>query len=429
MLAGFFMALLPLCSAAGLLYLPFLLLWFGFAAFTAWRSPDVRGKRTSLVIGGWMCVAVSIVLLYFWGYDRGVSHAYMPAAPNLPTAVETILAVVTSPLGPTAVRFWPDSGRAMLLLLLLSAGVLIRAVWSGRPENARGRALGLLAGLCGAMVLAAGLGWGRAAVGYQQGFIYPTLAVLLPCLVYLAWGFDRSPLMGRGVQTVLFFCVCLVAYRNIPQWLAAGEADHEARSAFERDLRGGAPGHLLVARHSEALGLSHFSLEQSLAKMQMLKRAGVGSFGHMHAEPPMRAVSIPLTPTQLGDAELDRGVVLAAHARSFLTFTLPEPMYVAAIRIQCGAPSSSGPFKFGAGWHGGNDAEVPRAHSFFYGFPVSPLTFAVADTIEKIRIYPNVSHGPHPFHFPLTKLEVLVPETREPQSSAGRTGAVEPARR
>jgi hypothetical protein len=280
-------------------------------------------------------------------------------------------------------------------------------------------------------MLAAGLGWGRAGFGYASGFTYPTLAALIPCLVYLVWEFDRSSRRGHGVQAVLFFCSTLAAGLNIPQWLAQGKADHAAHSAFERDLRGGDPPYRLVARYYQALGMTIYSFEDSLDAMQMLKRARVGSFTYLQGEPPMRAVSIPLTATQLNEAECDRGMVVAASARSFLTFTLPEPLYAAAIRVQCAAPTSKGPLnsvKFGASWKGRNDAKV-RHDSCFYGFPVSPRTFAVADEIEKIRIYPNLAHGVYPFKFALTKLEVLVPEAPERQSSAGRRGPVEPARR
>ena len=45
MLAGICLALLPLCSAAGLLYLPLLTLWLGYSAVMSWRSPELHGKR------------------------------------------------------------------------------------------------------------------------------------------------------------------------------------------------------------------------------------------------------------------------------------------------------------------------------------------------------------------------------------------------
>jgi hypothetical protein len=318
----------------------------------------------------------------------------------------------------------------MLLLSLLSVGILIRAAWSERRQTARARATGLLAALGGSLTLAAGLGWGRAGFGYQHKFTYPTLVALIPCLLYLAWGFDRSARRGHCVQAILCFGLSLVASLNIPQWWAQGKANDAACSAFERDLRGGAPEYLLMARHWHAMGrLSYPFKPGTPSEMQMLRSARVGSFSHLQDETPMRTVSIPLTATQFGRAECNHGVVVATRATSFLTFTLPKTMYAAAIRVQCGEPSSKGPFVFGISWKGTKDPEVPKCHYIFSGFPVTPVMFAVADTVEKLRIYPNMiaSYGSHPFQFPLTKLEVLVPEG-EPQTSAARKGPIEPAR-
>jgi hypothetical protein len=417
MAAGFFVALLPLCSAAGLLYVPALLVWLGVSAVVAWRSGARRDKATSLFIIAWMLVVAVIALLYFQGYDRRVSQAYAPPGRDIPSILSTILAVMSSGLGLTARRYWPYSGLAMLMLSLASVATLIRHAGGDQPATTRSRARGLLCAWGGALSLAAGLGWGRAGFGHLHAFSYATLALWIPCLGYLAWGIDRSPRRRYLVQAGLFVWLGLSAFQNIPAWVAEGKADHAARTAFERDLSAGVPSHLLIARHHRALGLTDCSIELGQDGMRMLKRSRVGTFDRLCADSPLRAVPVPLTLSELGDAELERGLVVSARDRSFLTFTVSEPTYAAAIRFQCGAPSSAGPFLFGVSWKGSRDPIVPEARAFLSGFPEKPFTIAVGDTIDKLRIYPNMrsAHGSGSSRFHLEKIEILVPAEERPR--------------
>ena len=70
---------------------------------------------------------------------------------------------------------------------------------------------------------------------------------------------------------------------------------------------------------------------------------------------------------------------------------------------------------------GKSDPTIPPARSDVCAFPEYPYLIPVADTIDRIRIYPNLhkSAGTRPFRFPITKLEVLVPAVPEVRGSIG----------
>ena len=73
-LAGLCLVMLPLCGFPGLVYVPALAIWFGFAGVLHWRSPERYGKRSALVIWGLMSTALLLVALYFVGYQEPARH-------------------------------------------------------------------------------------------------------------------------------------------------------------------------------------------------------------------------------------------------------------------------------------------------------------------------------------------------------------------
>src|SRR5262249_33117116 len=113
-------------------------------------------------------------------------------------------------------------------------------------------------------------------------------------------------------------------------------------------------------------------------------------------------------------------------SESFLTFALPEPSYVAAIRIQCAAPLIRQPNLVRVAW---KRANAPAYTSDFYTstLPITPVTIAIADTIDDIRIYPNArdSYALYPSDFRVTKLQALLDAPR-PVSHDPRFSHAEP---
>jgi hypothetical protein len=285
----------------------------------------------------------------------------------------------------------------------------------------------------GFTLLTLGLGCGRGAFGSQMGFMYYLLAIPLLCCIYFAWLFPTSGGVGRLVQICLFLGVLYADALNAPERLAAARAEHATRAAFERDLQGGVPPYRLIAQyrirsaHNPAstdavVGCGALDgaegLEKGVDFLQMLRRARIGSFGGLSADPAFRAVSVPLEPIELGEVDWDQGTGRALRDDSFLTFALPRPMYVAALRIQCRAPRDPGPVALFVAWKG-RSLHDPTAPPFCTAtFPLEAVTIAVDDNVEKIYLYPNALNTPgsHPFEFQVTSVEALIPAK---QSLAG----------
>jgi hypothetical protein len=413
MLAGLCLALLPLCSAAGLLYLPILSLWLGYSAVLAWRWKGPRGKRTSLVLLAWIIAAFYIVLRYFRGYDWTRAGQYSPPSPSIWDTFKTTLAVMTAGFGEAGMRAWPVSGLGMLALTLLSVGTLGIVAWRDKRGPDRSRALGLLFFLGASGMLALGLGWGRAGMGYTFGFLYSLLTIPMLCGIYLAWGLDRRGQVGRLAQAGLFVLILISLVINIPTRLRGGREEHAQGEAFEQDLRRGMPPYMLLARNGKRMGYGVIDWASGSESLRMMHRAGIGSFRHMQDDPDFRAVPLPLKPIEIRGIEWEEGMAHGANGESYLTYALPKPMSVAAIRLQCSTPQP-GAVSFSVAWRRKGDPNFPEPQ--YVGgtvWPTRPLTFAVAETIDQVRIYPDKSpSGYRPFNFYLSKFEVLVPEGR-----------------
>ena len=146
--------------------------------------------------------------------------------------------------------------------------------------------------------------------------------------------------------------------------------------------------------------------------MRMLHRAGIGNFRYLQDDPAFRVQSLPSVPSEVNEVEWEEGLAHATNGASYLTFTLPEPMFVSGIRIQCSTPQPGGAW-LGVAWKRSSDSDFPAPQYRVPWWPVGSVTIAVSDTIDQVRIYPNVMPGSHPCDFHLTKIEALAPESRE----------------
>jgi hypothetical protein len=420
MLAGACLALLPLSSAAGMVYLPLISIWLAYSALLSWRSPGPSGKASGAIILCWLMAAALISLLYFRGFDRTGARVYSPPSPGAAEAFVNGLAVASSSFGEAARRTWPLSGLAMLLLIALSAGSLIVVAWRDEQGPDRPRALALLCFLGASGMLALALGWGRP----DHTFDYPTLIFPLLCCIYFSWLLHGSGRAGRLARTALVACMGLAVLINMPGRLRAARERHAARDAFEKDLRRGMPPYRLAYRHLNAHGISE--VRELKRHLEELRRAGFGPFRYLKDDPAFQVVTIPLEPSETGGVRWENGVASGASGDSHLTFSLPHAMYVAAIRLRCSTPQG-GPVTFNVGWKNPLDAHFYEPFYYNPWWPTRSDVVPVDDTIDRIRIFPDRNPGSRPFEFRLAEIEVLVPEGREARGGRPVGGRVPPA--
>ena len=77
--------------------------------------------------------------------------------------------------------------------------------------------------------------------------------------------------------------------------------------------------------------------------LRMMRRAGFGFFRDLEDDPAFRVRPLSLEPIETNEVKWEEGIAYATNGKSYMTFTLPEPMFVSAIRIQCSTPQPGGP--------------------------------------------------------------------------------------
>ena len=130
----------------------------------------------------------------------------------------------------------PRRGRRSRLAGATGIG-LLRA-WRERPRERLGT-LGLLLFLSGFVVLALGVGWGRAGLDGTAGLRnrYVTLSAPLICAVYCAWGQCMSARRCRLAQVFLFAALAGLVVPNTLDGIQRSRGGQELLAAVERDAR------------------------------------------------------------------------------------------------------------------------------------------------------------------------------------------------
>lgn len=403
--------LLPLTGANGLGMVPALALWpLALAVLPDhWTgAAERRGDRVLLALG---LGALALTALYFVGWERVPHH---PRSAGIYPTLETAVQFVSIGLGPVMRNLWPVIGLAMVACFGATAALLIRA-WRERPEE-RARAGGLLLFLGAMGSLALGLGMGRN--GFEVRYV--TLAIPAWCGVWLAWSIYGSEGWSGRMPAVLTAAALLALWGNTRFGLEYARDLRSHLGGFEADLRAGVPRRELVRRYDPYL---HPHQDVPLEYLPMLRQAGIGIYGGLREDPPVREVPLDLTPSGLAHVTWHDSTATVAGADAHLDFTLPAERAVAGIKLayQYRAADGSLPL-IGLRWKRAADADYPAANYKKYsptgdranwergtwtrlGDSATTMTVALADTIAQIRIFPNYVPG----SFRITRLVLLVP--------------------
>jgi hypothetical protein len=403
LLGGMSLVLAPLCGAGALLLAPLLGAWFILWGVRSWSVPQAgKGKALLLVLFG--LAGLVLFGLYMYDFHEPPGH---PNAPSLRAAVKVSLEALAVSCGPAAKTLWPYLGVGFAALLLASAAVVVVAWWR-RPEE-RLRALGLMCFVVGVGGLVFGIGWGRSGYHQDIGFTdrYGTLTVLAPCCLYFIWEICVPTSLRQLVPMALHTLLCALLIPNCQVGLVRGKGLHDSYEAFRRDLRAGAPACVLAQNHP-----CLYPYRQELAeKMEMMHRAGMGSFKKMADPPAVRAVSVPVVPVGLYQMTWKDGTGQGAGAGAHVLLALPEPRFVFGIRLSYAyAGAGDAPASFRAWWkqNGHNDYREGERNA---GFPLDAkpgehtVDVYVNDTIDQFRVDPDSK----PCTFTLSQIQLLVP--------------------
>jgi hypothetical protein len=404
LLAGTCLFLLPLCSAPGLTYMPFLTLWFGYSGVIAWRSQEPHGKLNGMLNWTFMSLALFLVGLYFVDFK---SQPLVAHSPNLWVTLTTGLHFWTGSFGSGAAgSIWPYSGVAMFVLVISGVATLCTALAWPRQAHDRSRALALLMFFGAVFTLALAMGWGRGGQGdFSNVIFYTNLSVLMLCCLYFVFMVHRQPKIGSLLQVVLLTLIAIAIPFNLKVGLDAARTHHSAMQSFESDMLNGSHTYELIGRYGSPLG--HGGHTWLASKMLELHRAGIGSFREMKEDPVMREVKIPLTPAGMKEIKWKDGTGHGTGPDSYLMFALPQPTFVAGVRIRWSHSNGTTTF-FRAFWRRSDTSDFPETYQYYWSFGLEdPLTIYIADTIDQIRIHPDLK----PVDFTISEIVLLVPAT------------------
>jgi hypothetical protein len=292
-----FLLAVGLCGAAGLPYLLLAAIWFVyFGAFDGWR----RNRPVDAAISA-SCALLLLVFLaaYCTGYQSPHHH---PLPSDWKQVVSSLLKVQSLTVGLAAKSYWPLTSSFQTCLLLAA---LILAIAAGfQNPNDRCAISVLLIFLLGASGTAAGIAWGRSALGPEVVFSprYVTLMVPLGWAIYLLA--DQVPNWKslRALQLALVFTVVFLTPENFSCGLEIARRRHDRLEANHSHLLEG--GSVLRWAASVKDGCN---LPQMAYWANMLRKAGVGRFKNLRPDNLSPQTSIDMMKASTNDPY---GVVL-----------------------------------------------------------------------------------------------------------------------
>jgi hypothetical protein len=279
LMAAAAIVLLPFTGAIGLIFdaalAPWVLAtaWLHLRAGGAQRGLD-GGRATGWLLAGAFGLAAVTGVLYFVGYER---PAWNPPSPGHVETLKTAGRFLALGFGPWAAEKWRVSVAAILLFLVPS---LLLVCWRLTRDvgAARLRPFGLLSFGGAMVVLALGIGWGRAAqfpaIGLPNRYVL--FAVPALCAAFFAWELYASKPVRPVVPMALALTLAVGVPRNtrygleVRDWYVAGMT--AAEEAIDAALD---PEEIAERQGSFLL---HWNKAQLAERIRMLRTAGHGPF-------------------------------------------------------------------------------------------------------------------------------------------------------
>jgi hypothetical protein len=407
-LVGASLLLLPFCGAHGLCLVPGFSLWLAQAGVADLRDGSRRGRLAALIeLGTVLCIFV-IFYLYSIGYRSPPHH---PAHRGLRSVMRAGLEFLTAALGMTAISTWPYSGAAVLLTLLLAAGVLSIAAW--RRPGERRRALGLLLYLGAFATLAFAVGWGRSGFGPFAGIQsrYAMLAVPALCGAFFAWELYAPRGFAGLAGAVICTSACMLYVPNLQGAWSFGAVQRANARAFLADVDAGMPAQKLAQRPYAAS--IYPDRNRLAAKLRDLRSRDINQFRRAH-NTPIVPLSIEPPPQDLPGSD---GAGRATGQDSHVVFCFRRPQYAWRIRLTCTYKGRMDtPAVLQASWRlTGRGESTDRHRTFMTTIAENEkqIILPIDDVIDCLRIDSDV----RPRDFRISRLELL----REPDSDLSVT--------
>jgi hypothetical protein len=424
--------LLPLSGAAGVVLTPPLAVWLAASGVLWLRSSGPhRLKKGLLQIG----LGVSAVCL---AAVSSPSREELEAIPlhshSWKEALKGSLAFLSQMFGPGAKSLWPFSGILGLGLLLLAAGIVVKAWWEDR--GGRFRLFGLFCFLGAVAGLSLGLGWGRSGLGWQACYYPRYVAFAAPalCCVYFLSG--RTGNVGTSrwerrtlLQMFLFTFSCVVLLDNARIGLKDGETVHSLASAFEEDVMSGMPTAMLADRYTGIMNPSDWpgvldpsnwpdpeevapwAKDQVVLGLQLLRDARLGVFRHLRENLSFREIPVAVAPVAVEAMGWENGAGHGSGPASALLFSVGNVQQVYAVRVTFvlnAGTATAAPAHFRVLWRQAGESSF-QGRKWVLPLPVGrgerTETFWVNQKVSQLKLCPDDK----PFFLRLKKIALIVP--------------------
>ncbi len=386
-LFGVLLLSLALCGANGIAFVPALSAWSLYIAAQDFRSSRPGSRRLALVRVLLTAPALIALFLYFGG-GQGASDASRGGPEEI---ARTSLQFLSLGAGSAVAQIWPYSGVFTLGLFMMTLLLLVVS-WIRSPSQ-RPQILAILATLAGMVSLTLGMGWGRSGEGERAGLQdrYVTIAIPTLIAIYFAWNLLGSPRSQRLVSVLLFTFACLFLWPNTQLGLEHGQRNLEASLAFDRDISNSVPIYQLAKRYSPFLHPSQDSLAEGLLT---LKKAGIGRFQYLRADPTFHEIPLDPKPAILRQATWSDGTAHIQGVDPYLVYELPKARYISGIRLRYAHSNPrNSDAHFRLSWRHDQQRETPPSQTASnWALPTGEegvTTVWITDTIKQILIQPD----------------------------------------
>jgi hypothetical protein len=328
LVAGAATALLPLCGATGLPFVP---------PLACWLLVVTRGGRTRPAVLALVAGALALAGAYLVGFQR-------PPYPPAPAGPASTLRVTTQFLamafGAAVVEEWTLMAVTIVTLIVVDAGLLLRAGIQSPSE--RPRVLGFAALLVALLLLALEVGIGRSVLGPAGGLAarYVVLAAPVIAHAYFVWELYAPPSLLRGGRLTVLALLLVLLPANIRSGEAYGLDRRRRADPFERDLRAGLPADTLARLHAASIFPDP---PRFAARLEALRLARVRGFEHVSAAGDwsgLRAEPLALDHPQTHQMTWSDDLGRPTDADPFLVFPLGAPRFVYAVRLRYAYPEA-----------------------------------------------------------------------------------------
>ena len=329
--------LFVLCGPGGLPYVLALAAWLFVWALSVWPPYTQLQQRRLAFVLLTALTALLLTVFYFVDYkpyfpvnDPPTISSWAPS-PGLIASGVAYLQILGLSLSTVTKPYAIVCGLAVLGFGIVTAGVLIRALWQRPAESLR--LFGLIMLLSAQAVIVAVIAWSRAGMGLDYIYQGHYLTIMVPalCAFYFVWQIAGGR-FARFVQFGMAVVLAALLPASYVQAKQVGNALRQQSAAFERDVRAGMPAEIL-AEHYFASDV--VPRADKITRILIAHKAnGIGIFKEIRDEPHYRTDVLSLDASIRDGVVLRDGVAEGNEAKSSLTFALGQPRHVYAVRLR-----------------------------------------------------------------------------------------------